>query len=369
MKSPLLYIVKKELTIMTRDRTSLVFMLILPVFFIYIFNKIVSTDMNHIDVMAVVQKPSERANQFLQPLRGNPVFRYKGTVTSVDEGISQFRRGKIHALVVLDKNFDKRADAPMSVTTQSENNAAVQIVTDNSNIVIGTAANYYIRSALNPQQSSSISMKMLYNPGLYCSYHFGVGFFALLLIYISITSAASGMVKERECHSIDAIIMSPVTTRKLTLGKMLTALMLNCLIAVLGLAVTYYLIDVPIRGSIILVAIISLFCIVTTILLGTFISLSSATESNALSTATMVVGLPIFYFSGLAIPPEGMPDWAQFVSKCLYARWVIDALRKVMLQGAEFPYIIKELSIVLTNMLVFLLLCIYKLKNDRWIKS
>ena len=368
MKSPLLYVVKKELIIMTRNRTSLLFMLVLPVFFIYIFNKIISTDMNHIDVMAVVQKPSERANQFLQPLRENTVFRYKGTTTSVDKGMSQFRRGEIHALVVLDKDFDKRADA-LSVPTQSENNAVVQIMTDNSNMVIGTTANYYIRSALNPQQSSGISMKMLYNPGLYSSYQFGVGLFALLLIYLSIISAASGMVKERECHSIDAIIMSPVTTWKLALGKMLTSLMLTSLIAVLGLAVTYYLINVPIRGSVILVAIITLFCIVTTMLLGTFISLSSATESNALSTATMVVLLPIFYFSGLALPPEGMPDWAQFMSKCLYARWVVDALRKVMLQGVEFPYIIKELSIVLTNMLVFLLLCIYKLRNDRWIKS
>lgn len=368
MKSPFLHIVKKELIIMTRNRTSLAFMLILPVLFIYIFNKIVSTDMNHIDVMAVVQKPSEYANQFLQPLRENPIFRYKGTITSVDEGMSQLRRGEVHALIVLGKDFDKRADALTSETLQQANNAVVQILTDNSNLIIGNTANYYIRSALTPQQSSGISTKMLYNPGLYSSYQLGVGLFALLLIYISITSAASGMVKERECNSIDAIIMSPVTTWKLALGKMCTSLMFNCIIAVLGLIITHYLINVPIRGSFILVVIISLLCIVTTLLLGTFISLSSATESNALSTATMVVVLPIFYFSGLAIPPEGMPDWAQFMSKCLYARWVIDALRKVMLQGAEFPYIIKELSIVLTNMLVFLLLCIYKLKNDRWIK-
>lgn len=369
MKSSLIHIIKKELIAITRDRFGMVLTLILPIFFVYFFNKMVSTDMNHIDVMAVVQKPSERTNQFLRPLLENDNFVFKGTTTSTEEGMRKFKQSEIHALIVLGKDFDKQIDDPMSATTKGGGHASVQIITDNSNTIIGNTATYYIQSALNPQRMNNISMNMLYNPGLYSTFQFGIGLYAFALIYISITAGASGMVKEKERHSIDTIIMSPVSTWQMMLGKLLTSLIVNSLIAAILLAVSYYIVGIPIRGSTVLVAFLSLICIVTTLLLGTFISLSSNTEANALSMTITIVCLPILYFSGVFFPLDSMPDWAQFIGNCTYAKWFIEALRKILLQGVEGKYVIKELSFILLSMFVFLLLCVYRLKDEKWLKS
>lgn len=368
MTSSFKYIIKKEFISLTRDRVGLIAILVIPMLSLLLFNQVISTDMDHINVMAVVQKPSERANQFLQPLRENQIFAYKGTTTSIEEGMRLFKNNKVHALVVLGENFDQQVDAPMPVTTKGGETPAVQIITDNSNTVIGTTANYYIQSAINPQRMDNISLKMLYNPGLYSTYQFGVGVFALFLIIQSVLACSSAMVKEKERHSIDAIIMSPVSTLELMLGKLITNLILNCVVAAIALALTHYVIGLPINGSLTVFAVLSLICVLTTMLLGTFISLSSATEANAISTAITVVCLPLLYFSGIIFPTDSMPDWANAISNVIYAKWYIEASRKILLQGVDFTYVIKDACFMLANMFLFLMLCVYKLKDDRWLK-
>lgn len=368
MKSPFLHILKKEFISFSRDRVGMIAILIVPMFALLLFNQVISTDMNNVNVMAVVQKPSERASQFLQPLRENSIFNFMGTLPSVEEGMRYFKQDRIHALVVLGENFDQQVDAPMAVTTKGGETPAVQIITDNSNTVIGTTASYYIQSALNPQHMDAISLKMLYNPGLYSYYQFGVGVFALFIIIQSVFACSSSMVKEKERHSIDAIIMSPVSTWQLLLGKLTTNFIINCIISAVALSFVHYGIGLPIRGSLTAVALITMICIVTTMLLASFISLSSATEANALSTSITVVCLPLMYFSGTVFPTDSLPEWAGVVSDFIYAKWYIEAARKLMLQGVDYTYIIKEVCFMLINMFVFLSLCIYKLKDDRWLK-
>lgn len=368
MNSSFIHIIKKEFISFTRDRIGMVVLLVVPMLALIIFNQVISTDMNHINVMAVVQKPSERANKFLQPIRENSIFDYQGTTTSVEDGMRLFRQNKIHALIVLGENFDQQVDAPMPVTTKGGQNPAVQIITDNSNTVIGTTANYYIQSALNPQKMDNISLKMLYNPGLYSSYQFGVGVFALFLILQCVIACSTSMVKEKERHSIDAIIMSPVSTWQLLLGKLVTNLIINSVVALVAFIVIHYIVGLPARGSLTVFALLSVICMITTMLLGSFISLSSATEANALSTAITVVCLPVLYFSGIMFPTDSMPEWANVISDALYVKWYVEASRKILLQGVDFTYIIKDACYMLISTFVLIILCFYKLKDDRWLK-
>lgn len=368
MKSPFLHILKKEFISFSRDRVGMVAVLIVPMLALLLFNQVISTDMDHINVMAVVEKPSDRANEFLNPLKENEYFNFMGTASSVEEGMTYFKRNEIHALIVVGENFDQQSDAPMSTTTKGGEKPAVQIITDNSNTVTGTTANYYIQSELNPQHMDAISLKMLYNPGLYSYYQFGIGVFALFVIIQCVFACSSGMVKEKERHSIDAIIMSPVSTWKLLLAKLTTSLIINSVITAVALTMIHYIIGLPLRGSLIVFALLTLICIITTMLLASFISLSSATEANALNTSITVVCLPLMYLSGVVFPTDSLPEWAATISDFIYAKWYIEAARKVLLQGVEYTYVIKEVVFMLINMSVFLLLCIYKLKDDRWLK-
>lgn len=368
MNPTLIHIIRKEFTSYAHNKVTLFTVMVIPMFALLLFNQVVSTDMNHISVMAVIEKPSDRANQFLEPIMQNDLFDFQGVVPTVEEGERYFKQNKIHALVVIDKDFDTTIDTPLSATTRGEHRTPVQIITDNSNTVIGSTANFYLQSALNPKHMDNISLRMLYNPGLYSAYQFGVNFLALFLILQSIIFCSTSMVKEKERHSIDAIIISPVSTWQLLLGKLITNLVLNCIVAVVSLTLMHYLVGVPIRGSLSVYALLTLICIITTMLLGAYISLSSATEANALNNAITVVCLPVLYFSGILFPTDSMPDWANSVSDLIYAKWYVKATQKVLLQGVDLTYVLNEIWYMLISMGLFLMLCIYKLKNDRWLR-
>lgn len=378
MKS-FLFIIKKEVLALLRDRVGLIAIMIIPMLALLLFNQVVSTDMHHIIVECVVKKPSQRANEFLKPLRQNDLFIYNGTTASVDEAKELFQRNAVHAIVVVDEEFEQMLDAPTDITTKGKSIPAVQIITDNSNTVIGTTANYYIMAALRTsyaelqgkdvqQQTDNISVKMLYNPGLSSTYQFGVGVFALFIVIQCVLGCASSMVKEKERHSIDSIIISSVSTWELMLGKLFTHLILNTFVISIAFALMHWLIGMPVNGPLWVFALLTLICMLTTMLLGTYISLSSATEANALSTSITLISLPVLNLSGVIFPPDSMPDWALYISNAIYAKWYIDAARQVLLQGADITYVFKDMWFMLVNMFVFLMLCIYKLKNERWLK-
>ena len=78
-----------------------------------------------------------------------------------------------------------------------------------------------------------------------------------------------------------------------------------------------------------------------------------------LSLLTIV---PTMYFSGMVFPIESMPEALQAIPNFIPARWYMDAARRIMIQGVEMQYVVKNF-VVLAVMLVVLLavsLSLYK---------
>ena len=64
--------------------------------------------------------------------------------------------------------------------------------------------------------------------------------------------------------------------------------------------------------------------------------------------------MPTVLLSGIIFPCENMPGILQCLSHLIPAKWFIIMVKKIMIQGAGFPYIVKEFSI-LAGMTAFLL--------------
>ena len=358
----LFQLIKKELLLIFRDKISAVMLVILPVITLTLTDQAFNTDLRSVKIAAVVPVRTEVATDYLKPLFYNDLFNFKGILSSVEEGMTMLKRNKIHALVVLDRDFDKSVKAD-----NGSANPSVHIITDNSNTVIGNSATYYITSALNQSTDEYFSMQAMFNPGLRSTFHFGIGIYALILVMIVTMRAATSMVGEKTRRSIDNVIMSSVSTKMLMLSKLLTYLLFYSLDAIICFLVVRYVLNVPFNGSLWLFAIITELLIITSLLLGFFISLCSATESNASSTATSVVNLVLLFFSGFIFPADSMPHWAQHIGDALYTKWYIDAAHKVYLQGAGIAYTARNILFMTASAMTLMLMCSYKLNKDRWL--
>jgi len=74
--------------------------------------------------------------------------------------------------------------------------------------------------------------------------------------------------------------------------------------------------------------------------------------------------MPILMLSGLLFPIENLPTFFQVVSNIIPARWYIDAVRKMMIQGESLAAVWQDAAILL-GMTVALLGISLKKFNDK----
>jgi ABC-2 type transport system permease protein len=78
----------------------------------------------------------------------------------------------------------------------------------------------------------------------------------------------------------------------------------------------------------------------------------------------MVMMIPILLLSGMLFPIENMPKFFEVLSNIVPARWYIDAIRKMMIQGSPLIAVWKESVILLGMTVAFFGLSLIKF-NDK----
>lgn len=125
-----------------------------------------------------------------------------------------------------------------------------------------------------------------------------------------------------------------------------------------------YLLEVPMSGGVFGIFTLSLLYLVLSLSLGLFVSTIAQTQIAALLISAMVMMMPIMMLSGLLFPIENLPLFFQVVSNIIPARWYIDAMRKMMIQGAPLIAVWKD-SVILIGMTIIILAISLKKFNNK----
>jgi ABC-2 type transport system permease protein len=124
----------------------------------------------------------------------------------------------------------------------------------------------------------------------------------------------------------------------------------------------YFVFEMPIEGSLILLALETVLFIVTSLALGILISTISATQQTAMMISLMGLMLPVILLSGFIFPISSMPLVLQYISHIIPAKWFIIILKGIMLKGVGISFLWKETLILIGMMVFFLALSIKKYK-------
>ena len=152
---------------------------------------------------------------------------------------------------------------------------------------------------------------------------------------------------DKETGTMEVLFVSPVRPIRIILAKMIPYFVLSCLNLASILLLARYVLDVPMEGSLVGIVGISLLYLTLALALGLFISTVTDRQVTALIISAMLMLLPIIMLSGMVFPIENMPGILRGISCVVPARWYIDAIRKLMIEGLPF-------SAVLTNFLILL---------------
>lgn len=154
--------------------------------------------------------------------------------------------------------------------------------------------------------------------------------------------------------TLELVLVSPVKPFWIVLSKLVPYLMLSLINYVSILLLSHYVMDVPIRGSITLLTLVSFVFIGASLGLGLLVSVISKTQQTAMLLCGMGLTMPTMLLSGIIFPVESMPGVLQAVADVIPAKWYVSIVKKIMIEGVGFSGIAFDFTI-LCLITVFLL--------------
>jgi ABC-2 type transport system permease protein len=180
-------------------------------------------------------------------------------------------------------------------------------------------------------------VRVWFNPQLESRNFMVPGVIALLLLVITANLSSMAIVRERELGTLEQLNVTPLGRWELILGKLLPYGLIGFVDVLLVMTVAIYWFEVPMRGSVALLLAGSVVYLVCTLGLGLFVSTISATQQQAMMTASFFFLVPMVYLSGFIFPIENMPAAIQWLTTLIPLRYFLVIVRGIFLKGVGWP--------------------------------
>lgn len=204
-------------------------------------------------------------------------------------------------------------------------------------------------------ENINVMTKMLYNPQMKSAYNFVPGVMGLILMLVCAMMTSVSVVREKEYGTMEVLLVSPVSPLFVVVAKAVPYIVLSLVNLATILLLSVFVLGVPIAGSFVALVLVSLLFIVVSLSLGLFISTVTNTQLTALLVSAVVLMIPTLLLSGIIFPVESMPLPLQIISCIIPARWFVEIVRRIMIEGAPVIYLYKEI-LILFFMAVFLII-------------
>ena len=205
-------------------------------------------------------------------------------------------------------------------------------------------------------------LKLLYNPQMKSAYNFVPGVMGLILMLICAMMTSISIVREKETGTMEVLLVSPVKPLFIILAKAVPYFVLSFVNLTTILLLSVYVLDVPVAGSLFWL-VVSLLFIFVSLALGLLISTVTRTQVAAMLVSGLMLMMPTMLLSGMIFPIESMPVILQAISAVLPARWYIQAVRKLMIEGVDVSLVLMEVGILATMAVLLITVSFKKFKH------
>ena len=162
---------------------------------------------------------------------------------------------------------------------------------------------------------------------------------------------ALAMTREVERGTMENLLTMPVRPFEVMMGKILPYIIVGYIQAAVVLAAAYWLFDVPIAGSLGLLAFVLFFFVAANLAVGFTFSTLARNQLQAVQM-TIFFFLPSILLSGFMFPFRGMPHWAQWLGEVLPLTHFLRIVRGILLKGNGISEIAPDLLALLAFLTV-----------------
>ena len=326
----------KEFVQMRRDRFTLGMMIGLPAIQLLLFGFAIRTEVRHLPTVVLDESRTTESRALVDAVRNTGNFDIIGPVANRDEVKRRIESGEARAAVIIPPDYEADIKRRRTARAQVIVDAADPLA---SSAAIGgaTLAGQARSRALAPpgarrDAAIEIRVRPWYNPALESSIYIVPGVIGLLLTLTLLMITAMALVRERERGTLEQLIVTPISKTGLMVGKVLPFALVGYVQVTVILILGRFVFDVPVRGSLVLLYVITMPFIVASLALGLFVSTVVRTQVQAMQLSFVFI-LPTVLLSGFMFPREAMPVFAQWLGAVFPITYYLRVLRGILLKG------------------------------------
>ena len=356
MNSRLMSIIRKEFIQIVRDVRTLVMILIIPIMQLFLLGYSATSDVRNIPLAVLDESRSYESLALLDAYRAADYFKIAYMVNSEADIEELIASGQARAAVIIPPDYARRLN---------EGNAQVAFILDGSDPTSASTAlsaaklisqahatqiltDRFASSGMNLQVQPPVEARttVWYNPDMISAHFMIPGVIGMILYAIAAILTATSVVRERERGTIEQLIVTPIRSWELIVGKLMPYVILGFLNTIEVLAVGHWWFGMPIRGDLGLILILSVVFLATGLGIGLFASTIANTQQEAMLTVWLTL-LPSIFLSGFFFPLEAMPKILQWISYLMPLRYYLVIIRSLLLKGVGLQMIQTEVLAML----------------------
>jgi len=364
-------VVRKELRQIARDRRTLLILLFVPAFFLLLYGYALSFDIRNIPLAVSDQDRSSASREVVSAFVNSGYFSLVTTIEDDDEIVGLLDAGTVRAVLVVPAGFardvQRASPTALQVIVNGDNaNTATTVVGYALGLINATSARYEVRARLASPAGPLLTAetRIWYNPELRSTLFLVPGLIAYIAMLTAVVSTALSIVKEKEAGTMEQVRMAPLGPLPYIAGKTVPYFFISLASAMAIVGASMLLFGLPMRGSwVMLLVAVSLF-LVGALAFGVLISTLAETQQVAFQLAILTSYLPTLMLSGFIFPISSMPDPLQVVTHAVPARYFLGALRAIVLKGAGFEAVWRDLMALGIFATVVLALASLRLRRE-----
>ncbi len=176
----------------------------------------------------------------------------------------------------------------------------------------------------------------------------------MVLMVMTLLLSAMGVVREKEIGTMEQLIVTPIRSWQLLVGKLFPFAVIGLIQALLISAVTVWGFEVRLAGSFALLLALTMLFVLCNLGIGLLVSTVVRTQQQAMMGAAFVFMIPMMYLSGLLFPIDNMPQAIQYVTYIIPVRYYAEIIRGIFLRGSGIDVLWPQ-AVVLATMAVSIL--------------
>ncbi|HML93217.1 ABC transporter permease [Methyloceanibacter sp.] len=332
--------VVKEFVQMRRDRMTFATMLFIPILQLTLFGYAINTDPKHLPTAVLTRDDGPLTRAVLAAMKNSDYFAFTRQVRDPAELDAMLRSGAAQFAVEIPASFERdvrRGDRPsLLVIADATDPVATGTAIAAMQGLIDTALRRELRGPDAAVEARAppfaLTLQRRYNPEGLTQYNIVPGLLGVVLTMTMMMFTALAVTREIERGTMESLLAMPIRPVEIMIGKIAPFVLVGFVQMTIIIGAASYLFDVPIRGSVGLLVLLSTLFAAANLAVGYTFSTVAENQLQAVQM-TFFFFLPNILLSGFMFPFRGMPQWAQVIGEILPLTHFMRIARGIMLKG------------------------------------